>query len=320
MRMILAMISVAQTCIVAKCGTSRCWTCTRCLYWAAKTEHGSRLVYPSPPSVLHVDRQPINNRYLEKFLMSSAHTAFATSSQCKHDVAAYHIALLTNPEFMTDDERKRAEDDYALAIQLAYGSESTGAGDSSSSSSTSSDYALALMLSKPRAVLGWEVSDDTPPQRLDQIAEENSLTAKALPVPFTEVEGTFGADNSVTIDSVRYTSVDRGSSHGTHFNLCFYMSVCAGDGGRAMALKTQVAPVASSISAQISPSAPIDFGSPGTMANTEVFMAMVRVAKIPVCVANVDAGKIVLYTDVSVTQPTVYIRLAGGHFTQLVRA
>ena len=208
------------------------------------------------------------------------------------------------------------DDDEAMALRLALEENGEFQWDPNP---TDADYALALSLSgQPEEER--EEDSDTAIARVAQANEDDNRSAESLSTPCYKLTGSFGDDNTVIIEGVLYREQECGSFHGMHSSLCFYMAFCAGNGALAVDTKMRVAPTANSIQARLRPDNAVRFDGPSTMADMEVFMATVQVEHTPICVANREAGTILVYTNSAVTKPVVRLHLRRGHFTLLLPA
>jgi hypothetical protein len=237
------------------------------------------------------------------------------AATCYDDQAlALRLSLELNKEFQCDvDAHYSNDEDYALALSMSQSQ------DEPQADAVESDLMLALSVaSRPQDTS--EETNDTVIARLVQHNEDDARTAESLPTPFYTLSGSFGDGNMVNIQGVLYREQECGSAYGSHTLLCFYLAFCAGDGARALAVKTQVAPVANVIRARLRPSVAVQFDDLSAMADTEVFMAVVQMTHTPICVASRQAGMILMYTDSAVTQPVVRLHLRDQHFTLLVLA
>lgn len=234
----------------------------------------------------------------------------AASTYDKDRALALRISLELNREFQCDSDPFN-DDDYALALSMGQSEPHVETLDR--------DFALALSLTTEHRVASEE-NGDTAIARLVQHIEDDDRSAESLPTPFHTLSGSFGDNNTVTIQGVLYREQECGSAYGSHTSLCFYMAFCAGDGARALAVKTLAAPAANAIRARLRPDVAVQFDSPSAMADTEVFMAAVQLTHTPICVASRHAGTILMYTDSAATQPPIRLHLRNNHFTMLIPA
>lgn len=256
--------------------------------------------------------------------------AVAPSTSCSppthHQIGAWNApdaevlrqSILLNPEFHCELDRA-SEQDYEFALRLQFGGSAEEKMPASAVAETENDYAIALSFLEDIPPIRAPADGAVVTVRAQQLDEEYRLTTLSLPIPFDEMKGDVKAEGPVTIEGALYDRRECGSAHGGHTGLCFYMSACAGDGSQAVALKTRLAPTANAISARLRPMALTQFDGVSTMADTEVVMAMVKVDRTPVCVADLDTGRVLLYRDAACTLPTLYVSLGGGHYTRLVR-
>lgn len=236
----------------------------------------------------------------------------STTSDVDDLAIALRLSLELNREFQCELD-SHIDGDYALAL-----SEELNPARPAPPHLSDADYALALSLTADHSsAVDTKGDDDTAIARLMQHNEDDQRSIESLPIPFYVVDGSFKDGNAVTIEGVLHREQECGSSHGNHTNLCFYMSFCAGDGKDAVTLKTRSAPAANAICGRLRPSSSVRFDGTSIMADTEVFMAVVKLTHTPICVANRDAGRIVIYVDGAATLPSVKLHLRGGHFTLL---
>ena len=248
--------------------------------------------------------------------LRQSYPTMTAAGNCAEDQAlALRLSLELNKEFQCDSDAYHPnDDDYALALSMSMSS-----GDPQTET-IDRDFALALSLSSGRPPVTEEEDDDTVIAHLVQHNEDDQRSAESLPTPFHTLSGSFGGDNTVTIQGVLYREQDCGSAYGPHTSLCFYMAFCAGDGERALAVKALVASAANAIRARLRPDIAVQFDGPSAMADTEVFMAAVQLTHTPICVASRHAGTILMYTDPAVAQPPVRLHLRNNHFTLLMPA
>lgn len=131
---------------------------------------------------------------------------------------------------------------------------------------------------------------------------------------FTEVPMT-AMPGGVDFGPRRFRAVDRGSVAKRHHNMCFYLSVTAGDAPKAIALKERLAPLAGYI-AQTFGVLNARFQAIGAPADIEVILAYVWTTGETVCIASLETGKALRIA----TGPKdgAYLQLSAEHFTQLV--
>ena len=125
-------------------------------------------------------------------------------------------------------------------------------------------------------------------------------------------------EGGITIGSTRYRLQECGGAHGGHYNLCGYLSLTAGNGGAAVALKQELAPRATAFAKQAG--LQTDFAGLDTMMDTEVIRAYVVQRRTPVCVYNARAGVATSYRSAQSTGDCVYLYTSGVHFQRLVAA
>jgi hypothetical protein len=162
---------------------------------------------------------------------------------------------------------------------------------------------------------------------LIMIAEGNVAPnpAGAEAVVMTYLHCTFLEHNLVLLDGNLFTEVDFGqyatdTSGCRHSNACFYLACASGVDGQALALKQDLAPLATTYSkAWATFKAPINFSGVATLADVEIFFVFAQLVG-PICVANRSAGKAVIYRHPERPGAICYLHLRGNHFTRLVCA
>lgn len=254
---------------------------------------------------------PNPNVYRQKGIrtMSSA-TASATSTTACSDLdeALFRSTLQTPAEFMTEEE--------LASFRLVWRLQKEGE-QQQVATSEDENLAWAAYYELNPAYIGDTKTDGLAETvRVQQLDEEEQKSSARIPIRGLAVPGaTLNTDNSVTILGKRYVGKECGSGYGGDSNMCFYMSVCDGNGAQAAALKARLAPKANETSSDIR------YDQQEIMADERVVMALVLVDHTPVFVADRSTGKIMQYADdTCIDRPAVFLYFTGGHYQRLVDA
>jgi hypothetical protein len=219
-----------------------------------------------------------------------------------------------------------AELQRALELSLADGDAALAAALAAEEAALAEDAEVARRLAaqednQARARQAAQIAEDARLALQVRKAGEEALTAESLgDVHQAELRARVEGPGLVRIGDRRYQAIECGSSHGAHSNLCGYLSLTAGNGPEAVALKESLAPIATAFARKIGSHTQTDFAGVATLADTEVIRAYVQLKKTPVCVYSAEVSRATSYYTDACVHDCVYLYLHPGHFQRLVPA
>jgi hypothetical protein len=260
--------------------------------------------------------------------MSSLSAHEIDAIQSRLTMLQISLSMMTDVAKVVQDGKRQVEAEISSLKILLGSAEPSGPPPADVDLGADEDLALALALSmsfadeKGTTRLTYTPATPSHGEELHlerrKALEEADTKAVLGDVHQYTVEWRLELDGAIRIGTGRYRPTECGASYGGHSNLCCYLSFEGGNGAAAVALKNELAPVATEFARRIG--APIDYSGVSTMADTEVVRAYVKRKKTPVCVVNTEAGVATTYCVDDSVHPCKYLYLSSAHFKLLTPA